>query len=959
MSVTEIVQALGSWGVQLAAETPQQVLDQLDFLGHVAIVPGRVVPAQYGDALLKMARYVGVLTSREFDTAKKVGGQGMALWLGDADRKGEVLETPVQPIGETFANTFRMLLAGCTAIVEGTLYSVPGSYTGWHQWQTRRDAIDYVCSTMGAEWRVNGDATVDGGPVASLYSPTPACAIVRKGGDGRDLTLTALPGEMSLQRDVADYSTRVVLIAEGQGAAVATGSATAGSTPYLDIRGNPVRRTRVISESGTSAGNADSRAAMQLGRFTGTRNALRLSSQDYDIRGSFRPGEYIWVHDPDSGLVDEDNEVIFLGERLNPVKLRAMECSWPIVAGMTVAYRTQAGTWIDLSDYVAYETGQTSITVGDLNRSLTNSGSEPVGSRPRPDITVPGVVSWDPPFGTSVFLDGLGFTHARIQVAWDLPLNTDGSTILDGRHFEIAYGVSPASSWEKAYAAWGDLQAVIGDLSPGVTYDFRIRAVDQADNAGAWSATVSAMANPDTIPPSTPAAPTVAASLIALQVTHTLGKASGGTWNLELDLDHLEVHVGATAGFTPDATTLRGKAAATAGMMQAEIAAVATVPATETTVRYVRVIAVDQSGNRSAPSAAVTATALLIDDAHISDLTVSKVTAGTISANWLLGASIRTASSGARVELNSTGLHGFNAGGIETVSLLNTGSFTLRTGTSGARVVIDASGVETFDSAGNKTVDINAGDGSVLIVGQVTSSQTASKRLVINPGPTAGSYEPEIRLYEEYPTDFHYWTQDTPGAHEMELGSAVLSSRKSRIKMSPGGFELGYTDSGGNRFGGYVQGDSGGAELGMASGGRFRATPGSTTVEAGSDFRATAQGANYIISQNGGVILQGNNGDIQIILQNAGSFRVKGRVNTTESDSAFAGGKVAASGTAGAIGYGVTYVTTPYPPAMVRAGNTAAFVVTSNSPSGFNFSWAGPALSSSTDTIGWFGRREP
>jgi hypothetical protein len=149
-------------------------------------------------------------------------------------------------------------------VVEGTFYSVAGTYTGRHRWESRRKAIDYICSTMGAEWRVNNNATLDAGPIGNLYVTTPACVIVRDGADGRDLTLAGLPGEMALARDVEDWTTRVVLLAEGEGDAVATGSANIASNPYLDIHGQAVKRVRLVSESGTVTGNAAARAQLQL-----------------------------------------------------------------------------------------------------------------------------------------------------------------------------------------------------------------------------------------------------------------------------------------------------------------------------------------------------------------------------------------------------------------------------------------------------------------------------------------------------------------------------------------------------------------------------------------------------------------------------------------------------------------------------------------------------------------------
>lgn len=717
---------LGSWSITLVEETPKSVLDRLGFFGHVAFIPGRLNPAEYNDSLLTMARYVGVLTGRDFDLAKKIDGQSTAVWLGDADDKGEVIETPI-PINNTFANAIRAILGTGTAVVEGTLYSVPGTYKGRHVWQSKRKAVNYICSTMGAEWRVTGDCRLDAGPIANLYRTTPECVIVRRrpnhATDGHDMALKGLRGDMALATDVDDYTTRVVVIAEGEGESTATGSADAPATLYLDGRGQPIKRVRLISESGTTPGNANARAQLQLNRYLSSRNAMRLTTDDYDIRGAFAVGDYVWVYDPDAGLVDPATEITFRGERFNPVKLRMAGASWPVREGMTVAYRHQDGTWLDLTAFVDWEGGETTVDVGEMLRGLSDGSLEPVGPRPIPDSTIPGVVSWNLPFSSGTYQDALGGTRAKMLVKWLLPLNDDGSTILDGDHYEIQSGVSPAADWQTTFAPWGDLQAMVLDLSPGVDYDFRIRAVDSSGNVGAWSATETDTANPDTVPPSTPAPPTVAGSRLAIQITHTLGKASGGTYNLELDLDHLEVHVGDSSSFTADNTTLKGKVSAHAGMIAAHIPAVGTVDVEETTTRYVRVIAVDTAGNRSPASTTATATALLIDDAHISNLTVSKLLAGTLSADIVLGARIKTADTGARVELNASGLQMYNGAGTALIQLQTNGIFFLRSGTTGARIDMSTvSGIQIFDASGTRTVQLDV-DGSFELRSAATGAR--------------------------------------------------------------------------------------------------------------------------------------------------------------------------------------------------------------------------------------------
>jgi hypothetical protein len=772
VAVSEILKALGSWDVKLAPNTPRDVLDALDYFGHVAIVPGRLDPAQYGDNLLAAARYVGVLRTRTIGDDGRtnapqddlsVGGVGMAFWLGDEDGKGDVYENAVEPASTSFATAINMLLPASGAVTAGTIYSVSGQYTGRHQYESPRSAITYVCDTMSTtsvpvSWRVNGDGTLDAGPESDLFVTDPTCVIMAVGA-GEDMTLRALPGSIDVTRDVEDYSTRVVLLAEGEGSSIATGSADISpATSYKDIHGNTLKLTRLVSESDTATANAATRAELALSQFTSTRNALSLSTSDYDVHGTFTVGDHVWVYDPDSGLVDTSTEVTFRGLRINPIKLQVTETQWAITDRYTVAYRSGAGVWTDLTQYVEWETDSTSnVTVGDFSRQLTSSSTEPVGTRPNSDTSTPGVPTFIEPFTGAAYLDDRGFTRARVILSWNAPNNVDGSTVLDGDHYDIRWAIdtdmiypatwaavsqirwediqvwaqpfaAPSTQWQYMTVAWDHTQAELLDLSPGIGYDVQIRGVDSTGNTGAWSGTTTFVATSDNIPPSTPEPPSVAGSRIAVQITHTLGKSSGGTYNLESDLDHLEVHVSYEPTFTPSTSTLLGKAVANAGMIQAQIPVVYTVQVEETSARYVRVVAVDKAGNKSGPSDAATATALLIDDAHISDLTVTKVTAGTISADWIVGSRIKTADTGARVELSSAGML-------------------------------------AYDSAGTQTVNIAAADGSVSIIGQLKSG-TSGKRIEINPTST---YLPEIRWYANTGTDFGYINAVSAGT-DVSLG---------------------------------------------------------------------------------------------------------------------------------------------------------------------------------------------
>lgn len=939
MSVTEIKQAIGSWTLTLKPETPQQVLDALTFFGHIALLPGTVDPAQYGDNLLGAARYVGVYRNRDASNRFVLKGSGMAFWLGDEEDKGDVYETLIDINAQTFPNTIRALLPPGGAITEGTLYSVAGTYTGKHQWITPRSAITYVTDLFGAEWRVNNTGTLDAGPLSSLYVTTPKALVLRRG-FGADLVRRAIPGSMSMAVDVEDVTTRLVLLAEGEGTSIATAAANAPATPYKDIHGNVIKMTRLVSESSTAEGNAVARAQVQLNRFLNARRAVDLSTSEYDVKGTFVVGDYLDVYDPESGFFDANREIYWQGEHINPMALRCVEMTWPIPPGWTVAFRDINGVWIDLTPYYVGEEGDTSIVVGELTRGLSASTGEPIGVRPNlpdastplPDSTIPATPDFTA-FSTGSY-ESDDHTLSAIYMQWAQPLNSDGSTITDGDHYEIRYrpnqvigtstpwdylsgnydtdvdmlftptvsgawgggpwnfiwgaptdfnsgtgiantihsttnvprgqtytavypdaevivnfripvnptgasivegvifrrdtatgtfyhcSVEPntdlsvttklrkwnGSAWEElvtqriagmvhdpavdywvrvnfvssgvlsakiwqgieddqperdtwtyidtnpltggatarvgmygylvsgntnalpvtvsnttfkirslvpdnvanayswddlgtwdalttepvtatpnwtiSYIGWDQTAFTLVGLGPGVQYEMQIRAADQSSNFSPWS-TPSDFVNTigDAIAPSTPAPPEVAASMIAVQLIHNLGKASGGTFNLEQDLHHFNVHASSSPNFYPDASNKVGELLASGAMVRGGIPAVGTFKVNEPGTTWIRVVAVDRTGNPSAPSDAVQSSVTLIDDAHISNLSVSKLTAGTITANTVLAAEMEVGGGG-NIKLTEGSLDVFDNLGVKQVEVGN-----LSDGTYGLAVV--------------------------------------------------------------------------------------------------------------------------------------------------------------------------------------------------------------------------------------------------------------------------------
>lgn len=841
ISVTEIVRAPGAWDVSLSLDTPKQIVDMLRSrdggLGRVVVDVARDNPHLLGDSLLGSARYVGVLHQVDPDSATAIhlAGVGMGWWLGDAQKNtGQAFETALTFTGASFASAIADLIPSALTAGSITPPTVGGSYTGTHQWQVPREAIDYICDLFTCDWRVNGDATVDAGPPEDLFVAVPQAAIVAKT-DGGDQLLRGLRGTARLESDLTDYSTRVVTIAEGQGRTVQVGSAEVVDNPYRDPQGNPVQITRLVSESNTSLTNADARAQVQLDKYSTPRTSVTLTTDAYDIRGDVAAGDSVWCYDPDAGLVDDSNQVRFRGDLIFPVKLRVFQLTWSITPGMGVYFRDTTGKWWDLTDWVVWEsTGQTTVTVGGYDRAITDAGTEPVGSRVVADNSVPAAPTLSTPFVTSVYQSANGASRARIVAAWTQPANTDGSAIVDGDHYDIQYR-SPAGSgdWTTQAVGFDQLQGVVRELMPATEYGLRVRAVDTANppNFGAWTAEETVVTAGDTIAPATPAAPSVAGNPVSIQILHTLGMASGGTYNLDPDLHHLEVHASASgAGFTADETTKLGEVAATQGMMSSTVPAIASFTVASTSTLYVKVVAVDESGNRSAASAAATATASLIDSAHISDVVASLITTGNLNAVLALVGAIQTGASGARWRADSTGWKTYRPSG--TLALWNDSStgdlIAYQTNGTTPTFKLEASTGNVYLYKSNGTtpaLQLTASTGLIDLIGKLTAGAATSSgaRIVLDPsfvGPGG-----------TLPTELFYSTSGTIGPGRLNaIDSATVSGgtgvglnsgpsqtgssfRQSTCVLYPDGGQLVYGDQLVNPRGGDVEVDSGGTYI--------------------------------------------------------------------------------------------------------------------------------------------------
>lgn len=918
MAVTEVLRGLGSWSLKLSEATPKRILRKMDFFGHIAINTGRVEAEKVGDALLRSSRYVGVYRAKKDKAGRNIAGVGMAFWLGDHEDKGDVIESLITFNNTDFDDAIRSLLPNNGvggAVTEGTLSTSPTPYSGTFQYGTRRKAIDYICQTKGADWRVNGDGTLDAGLESELFRVIPRAALIRRR-SGRDMFVQGFNGSIETSQDVEDYSTRTLLLANGQEASTVTATAdiSPGLNPFRDLRGNPVKLTRVISESDTDTANAQARAQLQLNRFSGSRDSIGCSTNDYDLKGTVVVGDYMWVFDPDAGVQDTANELNFMGEVLYPVKLRLVQMDWPVIAGMSVAFRTGNGEWIDLTDYIEWETGASNLTVGGYSRSLVGPGdSGPAGGRPVADTSIPAAPTWNPPFTHSVYQSLRGETRAQVQLKWNYPLNTDGSTILDGDHFELRFrsGSTPIfpsthaqmaafthaqlaagthnqpitytpGPYEYRSVPWDQNTFLLQDLPTNMPFDVEVRAVDSAKppNAGAWSSIQTFQTSSDTLPPATPAPPVIAAGRLSVQMTHQLGRADGGTYNLDPDLNHFELHGQYEPLFSPSDATMLGKIAANNGMILGQIPAVGSVKIDSVAPVYYKVIAVDNDGNKSPASSAVQATVVLLDSAYISELTVSKVSAGTITASWVNAGLIWSGTAG------------------------------------GARAQQSAAGFEAYNSSNQRTFFVEAATGNATITGTFQSGLTG-RRVIINPGVTT---VPEI--WFSFSGGVRRAFINSLGSGSTDIWLGMNSGSTSDDGVNPTGFQttlllvptfgmLSYNVVGGA-----------GGPFGARRGGWVMAASTDTYIGWNDDSVGTEW--HYRIDSNG-------------------SHFVRGRYAKTVTYGGASGlfvDQIGGSGTNASVSYGATMLSTPNPIVDIQptSGGAAGkyHCISSRSATGFN-----------------------
>jgi hypothetical protein len=295
---------------------------------------------------------------------------------------------------------------------------------------------------------------------------------------------------------------------------------------------------------------------------------------------------------------------LYFEEAVNPRPLRDFDVGdWSLSDVGRGWERYRIKQWVLSVDNSGLVSG--SVTLNDLiseqidklNARLTkiqNGGTATGGSEEKDDGKAPAI-----PAGLELSTD-FYFDHdvarAIVTVVWGaVTTNADGTTLDDLSYYLVRWKYSTDSTWQTMIRVdTGETDAFISDLFTNRLIQVQVQAVDKWNHPSGWTATVPITTAIDTTAPNKPAPPVVTSNVGTLRVTWS-GLDSAGAIQVA-DFDGVEVHVGTTGVFTPDATTLKDY-----------LKSRSTIATTITGLAYgtdwfVRLVAVDTSGNKSAAS---------------------------------------------------------------------------------------------------------------------------------------------------------------------------------------------------------------------------------------------------------------------------------------------------------------------------------------------------------------------
>ncbi|MEV4472799.1 fibronectin type III domain-containing protein [Nonomuraea sp. NPDC049504] len=361
-------------------------------------------------------------------------------------------------------------------------------------------------------------------------------------------------------------------------------------------------------------------------------------------------------------------------------------------------------------------------TAGIVGGSTADGGS---GARPVPALEAPEPRTPAAPQGLIVdpqaYIDEHGLPHGQVTVTWGAVAADVGGVALTIGGYELFMRINVTGQpwFLVASTEAGDTTATFSPLVIGESYAFKVRAVN-VGKAGPFSSVVAVTVPDDDEAPPVPTAPQLSTRLGVVRVAWD----GLGVGAVPMPPDLLHVRVWMQDPLAPGWSEI--------GVL-GEAGAVLVPYLPYGADREFRFTSIDRSGNESAPSNAETIAAvqLVTGDAANESITTGALAANAVTADKLAAGSVEA--------------EHIKAGAVVADSLAAVLTLSTRVvagSASGARVELNSSGLAAYNGSGQQTASISAATGAVSIVGQLASGVTGA-RVVVNP---AGAVNPEVRF---------------------------------------------------------------------------------------------------------------------------------------------------------------------------------------------------------------------
>jgi hypothetical protein len=294
---------------------------------------------------------------------------------------------------------------------------------------------------------------------------------------------------------------------------------------------------------------------------------------------------------------------------------------------------------------------------------------------------------------SDTYYDSSYLVKVLASISWVAPtLNTDLSNLTNLDGYDVEYRVSESGIFSDPVETdpikfWRSLgvggaasnYANIGGLNPGWWIQVRVRARNNDGAFSDWLTSAITQLTPDLDPPEKPSDPIVTSRLgtITVKWDHLdhLGNPMAPDFE-RVDVRMVSPGYDSGGGYViPAIDGIVGSLRNTSETDTLVIVDNLPLDASDVTITF---IAYDRAGNASVESDFVNIEVLRVQgpDITANSITTNHITAGSITSalieataingKTITGAFIRTALSGARVELLPTGIKGYNAGGVET-----------------------------------------------------------------------------------------------------------------------------------------------------------------------------------------------------------------------------------------------------------------------------------------------------